>query len=40
MKAIQEGLDRVNQRSKSRAQKVQKAHILEKDFSVPGGELG
>ncbi|EDV26395.1 uncharacterized protein TRIADDRAFT_49993 [Trichoplax adhaerens] len=39
-KAIQAGLDRVNERSKSRAQKVQKAHIIEKDFSVPGGELG
>ncbi|XP_069482545.1 long-chain-fatty-acid--CoA ligase ACSBG2-like [Ambystoma mexicanum] len=38
-KAIQEGLDRVNQRAVSRAQKVQKWTILEKDFTVDGGEL-
>ncbi|KAJ1212734.1 hypothetical protein NDU88_000383 [Pleurodeles waltl] len=39
-KAIQEGLDRVNQRAASNAQRVQKWAILEKDFSVDGGELG
>ncbi|XP_069482568.1 long-chain-fatty-acid--CoA ligase ACSBG2-like [Ambystoma mexicanum] len=39
-KAIQEGLDRVNQRAVSRAQRVQKWTILEKDFSLESGELG
>ncbi|XP_078533834.1 long-chain-fatty-acid--CoA ligase ACSBG2-like [Lissotriton helveticus] len=39
-KAIQEGLDRVNQRAVSNAQRVQKWTILEKDFSIDGGELG
>ncbi|XP_069482845.1 long-chain-fatty-acid--CoA ligase ACSBG2-like isoform X2 [Ambystoma mexicanum] len=39
-KAIQEGLDRVNHRAVSRAQKVQKWIILEKDFTQEGGELG
>ena len=39
-KAIQLGIDSVNQGATSNAQKVQKWQILKKDFSVPGGELG
>ncbi|KAJ1212740.1 hypothetical protein NDU88_000388 [Pleurodeles waltl] len=39
-KAIQEGLDRVNKTAVSNAQRVQKWTILEKDFSIDGGELG
>ncbi|XP_004072167.2 long-chain-fatty-acid--CoA ligase ACSBG2 [Oryzias latipes] len=39
-KAIQEGIDRVNARSTSNAQKIQKWVVLERDFSVVGGELG
>ncbi|XP_054467417.1 long-chain-fatty-acid--CoA ligase ACSBG2-like [Anoplopoma fimbria] len=39
-KAIQEGMERVNARATSNAQKIQKYVILERDFSVDGGELG
>ncbi|XP_078530563.1 long-chain-fatty-acid--CoA ligase ACSBG2-like [Lissotriton helveticus] len=39
-RSIQEGLDRVNQRAVSNAQRVQKWAILKKDFSLHGGELG
>ena len=39
-KAIQQGLDRVNQAATSNAQKLQKWTLIQTDFSVPGGELG
>lgn len=37
---IQEGIDRVNAKANSNAQRIQKWTILAKDFSVCGGELG
>ena len=40
MKAIQEGINRVNDQAVSNAQKVQKWTVLPTDFSVPGDELG
>lgn len=38
--AIQAAVSEVNKRAVSNAQKIQKWIILEKDFSVGGGELG
>lgn len=38
--AIQEGFERINARATSNAQRVQKWVVLERDFSVAGGELG
>ncbi|XP_069574168.1 long-chain-fatty-acid--CoA ligase ACSBG2 isoform X2 [Brachyistius frenatus] len=38
--AIQEGVNRVNEKASSNAQRIQKWTILDRDFSVGGGELG
>ncbi|KAJ3600042.1 hypothetical protein NHX12_033994 [Muraenolepis orangiensis] len=38
--AIQEGMDRVNGRAASNAQRIQKWLVLDGDFSITGGELG
>ncbi|KTG01631.1 hypothetical protein cypCar_00047494, partial [Cyprinus carpio] len=39
-KAIQEGIDRVNAKATSNAQRIQKWTILQRDFSISSGELG
>ncbi|XP_054858667.1 long-chain-fatty-acid--CoA ligase ACSBG1 [Eublepharis macularius] len=38
--AIQEGIDRVNARAVANVQRIQKWAVLEKDFSIVGGEFG
>ncbi|XP_066512539.1 long-chain-fatty-acid--CoA ligase ACSBG2-like [Hoplias malabaricus] len=39
-KAIQDGVDKINAKATSNAQRVQKWTILPRDFSISGGELG
>ncbi|XP_068446102.1 long-chain-fatty-acid--CoA ligase ACSBG2 [Clinocottus analis] len=38
--AIQEGINRVNKEASSNAQRIQKWIVLDRDFSLTGGELG
>ncbi|KAJ8274624.1 hypothetical protein COCON_G00092490 [Conger conger] len=38
--AIQDGINHTNERATSNAQRVQKWVVLERDFTLPGGELG
>lgn len=38
--AIQDGINRVNEKATSNAQRIQKWVVLDRDFSVGGGELG
>ncbi|KAM9849145.1 long-chain-fatty-acid--CoA ligase ACSBG2 [Aulostomus maculatus] len=38
--AIQEGINRVNEKATSNAQRIQKWIVLDQDFSIIGGELG
>ena len=38
--AIQEGINRVNECATSNAQRIQKWVVLDRDFSIIGGELG
>ncbi|KAM9384981.1 long-chain-fatty-acid--CoA ligase ACSBG2 [Pholidichthys leucotaenia] len=38
--AIQEGINHVNEKATSNAQRIQKWVVLDRDFSVGGGELG
>lgn len=38
--AIQRGIDTVNKEATSNAERIRKWAILEKDFSIRGGELG